>query len=163
MFTGEETTGNTDHSPCAYGPAPRKMQQSLSLASAAAGQSDSSSTGSLSPPSRDRTSGTVMVSKSSSVTAGAPQAPLVAPGCLLPGPTPRHSIDAILGRTPPKTTMMQHNNVHNRADHPGMMNSGFQGAKVVPCKGSRLSDQEFTRDREVESDRDHDPLDTSGE
>ena len=72
MFTSDETRRNADNTSSGYGLIAHKMhasQLTMSPASAAAGHSDSSSTGSLSPPSRDhslynRTEASVMVSKS---------------------------------------------------------------------------------------------------
>ena len=173
MFTSDEARRNADNTSSGYGLIAHKMhasQLTMSPASAAAGHSDSSSTGSLSPPSRDhslynRTEASVMVSKSSPAKGSMQQQGLVAAGSLLPGPTPRHSIDAILGlpgRSPPKPALMQNNNILSRGTHSALMESGFQGPKDLPCTANRLSDQDFERDQEAESDRDHDILDASG-
>ena len=171
MFESDETRRNAGDTSSAYGLIAHKMhtsQPSVSHASAAAGHSDSSSTGSLSPPSRDhsvynRSAGTVMVSKSPSAKGSMHEQGLVAAGSLLPGPTPRHSIDAILGlpgTAPPKPALMHNNNIPSRGTHSDLMEPGFQGAKDLPCTANRLSDQDFARDQDAESDRDI--LDASG-
>ena len=173
MFTSDETRRNADNTSSAYGLIAHKMhvsQPSVSPASAAAGHSDSSSTGSLSPPSRDnslfnRTAATVMVPKSPSAKGSMHQQGMVAAGSLLPGPTPRHSIDAILGlpgRVSSKPALTQNNNIPSRGTHSDLMEPGFQGTKDLPCTANRLSDQDFARDQDAESDRDHDVLCVSG-
>ncbi len=99
---------------------------------------------------------------------------------LLPGPTPRHSIDAILGlrektANEARAALLQkHNNnllldkesiekpppQHNQhKPYPGVKETG---TKSPGCNGGHFSEREFNREREDERDRDANLLDNSG-
>ncbi len=137
---------------------------------AAAGLSDSSVTegrfrpsGESQPPPRQSPPTAAAVSQPVAASLSSQPPAAAAPGSHQPmHPTPRHSIDAILGlpgrahQTLPSTTVQNHL-------HSPMLGPDFQARKEVACKANRLTDQEFARDRDAERERDQDLYDGSGE